>query len=74
MFQEVTHAMELKIPRSPVAQYLATIRTFQKVSICERNRNPGFVPFITDQTFAAATQKKDGRQGQGSPSMTTPRI
>jgi hypothetical protein len=44
-----------------MAKYLATIRAFQKVSICERNRNPGFVPFITDQTFAPATQKKDGR-------------
>jgi hypothetical protein len=66
--------MQLKFRRSAMAQQLATIRTFQKVSMCEKNRNPGFVPFITDQTFAAATQKKDGRQGQGLPSMTTPRI
>jgi hypothetical protein len=48
-----------------MAKYLATIRTCQKVSICERNRNPDFGPFITDETFASAIQKKDGRQGEG---------
>jgi len=58
--EEVKHAIGLKGPRSPMARQLATIRTSQNVSICERNRNPGFVPFITDQTFASATQKKDG--------------
>ena len=49
-----------KFPAS-MARYLANIRTFQKVSICERNRNPGFVPFFTDQTFALTTHKKDGQ-------------
>ena len=39
LFQEVTHAMQLKFRRSSMARYLANIRTCQEVSIWKTYQN-----------------------------------